>query len=267
MHFTSFALAALVGVAQATKDAVQVQVVSVGKNPQTGKAGLQYWPENIVAAPGSFVQFQFWVGNHTVTQSDFDHPCQPISQIDSTKEGVWSGFVPAAASADKGEIPTYTVQVNDTKPIWLFCSQGKHCQSGMAMVINQNTTANSSRCLSSYKSAAAGVTIPSDSGSGGSGGGDSSSGGGNGGYGGGYGGPQGGYNSTGYPAPSVPDYTSSIQPVPAPAPTSSAGSDAVGTGGLLPTASPTGVQVSGASAFTVSSGLLFTLGACVFALM
>ncbi|MCJ1386576.1 SMP-30 gluconolaconase LRE domain protein [Xylographa soralifera] len=40
----------------------------------------------------------------------------------------------------------FTVTVNDTKPIWIYCAQGAHCESGMAMVINQpaspNTLAN-----------------------------------------------------------------------------------------------------------------------------
>mgnify|MGYP002622331431 FL=1 len=34
-------------------------------------------------------------------------------------------------------IPTYTIQVNDTKPLWLYCAQGRHCQNGMVMVINE----------------------------------------------------------------------------------------------------------------------------------
>ena len=39
-------------------------------------------------------------------------------------------------SANATMVPSYTVVVNDTKPMWLFCSQGKHCQQGMAMVVN-----------------------------------------------------------------------------------------------------------------------------------
>jgi len=33
-------------------------------------------------------------------------------------------------------MPTFTIEVNDTKPIWFYCSQGKHCQSGMVGAIN-----------------------------------------------------------------------------------------------------------------------------------
>jgi plastocyanin len=120
--------------------AVDVQVVSVGQNPMAGMAGqpaLKYYPDNIKAAPGSMVQFQFWAGNHTVTQSDFDHPCTPIHQVNSSIAGIWSSYMPVAAGASKKEIPVFTVMINDTKPIWIYCSQGKHCSAGMSMVINE----------------------------------------------------------------------------------------------------------------------------------
>ena len=82
------------------------------------------------------VQFQFLAGNHTVTQSNFDNPCQPISAF-SNATGFHSGYVPAAASVAAGNIPTYTIMINSTNPIWVYCAQGKHCQAGMSMVINE----------------------------------------------------------------------------------------------------------------------------------
>jgi hypothetical protein len=30
----------------------------------------------------------------------------------------------------------FTITIKDTKPIWIYCAQDKHCESGMAMVIN-----------------------------------------------------------------------------------------------------------------------------------
>ncbi|KKA26345.1 hypothetical protein TD95_005096 [Thielaviopsis punctulata] len=122
----------------------------------SGKTVTKFSPENIKAPVGSVVQFQFMAANHTVTQSDFDSPCIPIS--DSTNAtGFYSGFVPAAAALAKGEIPVYSITINDTKPIWVFCSQAKHCQSGMSMVINENTAANASRSLANYQAAAKSV--------------------------------------------------------------------------------------------------------------
>ena len=46
-------------------------------------------------------------------------------------------FVPAAASQAMGMVATYTIMVNDSRPIWLYCAQAKHCQNGMTMVINE----------------------------------------------------------------------------------------------------------------------------------
>ena len=56
-------------------------------------------------------------------------------------------------TANATSVPSYTVVVNDTKPMWLYCSQAKHCQDGMAMVINPPRN----RTIQDYKAAAAAV--------------------------------------------------------------------------------------------------------------
>ena len=48
--------------------------------------------------------------------------------------GFFSGFMPV--KPDAAMMPSYTIMVNDTKPIWYYCSQGDHCQDGMVGVIN-----------------------------------------------------------------------------------------------------------------------------------
>ncbi|OAQ98723.1 hypothetical protein LLEC1_03309 [Akanthomyces lecanii] len=146
------------------RSAVKVQVVSVGRNPVNNATGLKFWPDKIEAEPGSMVQFQFPTGNHSVVRSDFDNPCKRIDAVNPSALGMFSGFQPAAASVSKGVLPVFTVMVNDTKPMWFYCSQGNHCEEGMALVINENTSANSSRSLENYKKLAAGVS-PSTGGS------------------------------------------------------------------------------------------------------
>lgn len=39
---------------------------------------------------------------------------------------------------DGSQSTTFSITINDTNPIWLYCSQTElsHCQAGMAMVIN-----------------------------------------------------------------------------------------------------------------------------------
>jgi plastocyanin len=155
MYFSQIAILALAAVAEA----VDVQVVSVGRNSVTNATGLKFWPEKITAEPGTMVQFQFWAGNHTVTQSTFDDPCVPIGNVMSNVTGIYSGYQPVEASMSKGMIPTYTIMIKDKKPMWLFCSKAKHCQGGMSMVINENTSANATRSLNNYKSLCSSATV------------------------------------------------------------------------------------------------------------
>lgn len=131
MQFSTLALSALLGVASAQK----VHVVSVGSK----NGSLTFMPDNMKAAAGDMVQFQFRAGNHSVAQSAFDTPCMPMSAAAGSNgtAGIFSGYQPVAASEAMGMIPTYTIMVKDTKPMWFYCTQGKHCQAGMTMVLNE----------------------------------------------------------------------------------------------------------------------------------
>ncbi|CAG8980256.1 hypothetical protein HYALB_00013262 [Hymenoscyphus albidus] len=136
------------GSGSASGAGVKVHVVKVGGNNGT----LKFQPDDIQAAVGDMIQFQFAPNNHSVVQSTFDAPC-------IASGSVYSGYMPVAASAST--TPTYTIMVNDTKPLWFYCSQGKHCQNGMSMVVNVATTGN--KTLAAYKAAAKNVaqaTIP-----------------------------------------------------------------------------------------------------------
>jgi len=146
MQFTTFALTALsIGGALAQT----VHIVSVGSSNGT----TQYFPNNVVADIGDAVQFQYRAGNHTITQSTFDQPCQPIANNSPNVTGFFSGFM-AVAKGDS-TVPTYTIMITNKTPIWVYCSQAKHCQAGMNLVINENTAANASRSLEAYTAAAA----------------------------------------------------------------------------------------------------------------
>jgi len=181
MLFKSFTAAALLSLAQA----LDVQVVSVGLNPVNNATATKFYPEKITAEPGSMVQFQFWTGNHTVTQSNFDNACVPLSTSNASAVGIDSSWMPVADSKAMGQIPVFTIMVNDTKPLWFYCKTGAHCQSGMSMVINENTAANASRSLEEYKTLSEGAT-------GGAAGGDAS---------GGAGGAAGGESNSNKPPP------------------------------------------------------------------
>jgi plastocyanin len=96
---------------------------------------LIFTPEAIAAYPGDQVVYHFNPKNHTVTQSSFAGPCTP-------KEGGFdSGFRPVGSDVAADHRPTYTVYVNDTQPIWVFCGQAgntpnSHCGAGMVHAVN-----------------------------------------------------------------------------------------------------------------------------------
>jgi len=99
-----------------------------------GPGNLTFTPSTVAAQPGDTVTFEFHQKNHTATQSTFNLPCGPMAG------GFNSGFNPVGDNAT--EFPTYTVPVNDTKPVWVYCAQANHCVSGMVFAVNAASTGN-----------------------------------------------------------------------------------------------------------------------------
>ncbi|KAI1269883.1 hypothetical protein F5Y18DRAFT_112516 [Xylariaceae sp. FL1019] len=154
MYFSTVAITTLLGLVSAQK----LHVVSVS----SANKSLTFSPNNLQAAVGEMVQFQFVAGNHSVVQSNFDNPCEPIALHNTSAVGMFSGYMDVAAGESTGMNPVYTMMISATTPIWLYCSQGKHCQAGMTMVINENTAANATRSLSNYNTIAANVATALD---------------------------------------------------------------------------------------------------------
>ncbi|THV44179.1 hypothetical protein BGAL_0709g00030 [Botrytis galanthina] len=160
MHFTQSLLLSALSIstvyAAANTTGSQTHIVRVGQ--ANNSTALRYFPDNISAKVGDTIQFQFAAGNHTVTQSTFDAPCVPISQS-SNNTGVYSGFMNVAAGLNStGMVPVFSMPVKVATPLWFYCSQGKHCQNGMVLVVNENTTANSTRSLANFAALAAKAT-------------------------------------------------------------------------------------------------------------
>lgn len=117
---------------------------------------LVFSPNNITQElPGTIVEFSFNPKNHSVVQSSFDKPCQPLDH------GFSSGFIPTAASPS-GVL--FDIVIPDDKPIWFYCAQttGDHCQKGMVGSINAPTTGNTLEAFISKAAATLGTpsTIP-----------------------------------------------------------------------------------------------------------
>jgi plastocyanin len=106
---------ALVGVAAAANHDIYV-----------GKDGLSFTPDTTTAAVGDSLVFHFYPG-HTVAQGSFDSPCTPAS----------GGFYSGPISASSGEAKEkFVVKVNNTDPMWIYCTIPSHCEAGMVGVIN-----------------------------------------------------------------------------------------------------------------------------------
>jgi len=108
---------------------------------QDGQPGLKFDPQQIVAAKGDIVSFEFRNGNHTVTQSSFANPCAWQLNTATNKTGFNSGFIPFNAAS--GQVGVYSLEVSDPNtPIWFFCGRPPHCKGGMYGAINPPTTGN-----------------------------------------------------------------------------------------------------------------------------
>jgi plastocyanin len=100
-----------------------------------GPGKLVYDPSNITAQAGDTVTFEFRQKNHTATQSTFASPCRALTLTSTSGQvGFDSGFMAVADGATT--FPTYTIQVNDTQPIWVYCKQTGHCGQGMVFSVN-----------------------------------------------------------------------------------------------------------------------------------
>ncbi|CAO2652528.1 Nn.00g008110.m01.CDS01 [Neocucurbitaria sp. VM-36] len=133
---------------------VNTHIVQVGG----ANGSLVFSPNQVKAAPGDLVQFQFHPKNHSVVQSTFDNPCVPIQNIMANKtDAFYSGFMPTNASLGAtSQVLTYTIRVKDEKPVWFYCSQAKHCQAGMVGAINAPATGN--RTMQAFVALAAAAT-------------------------------------------------------------------------------------------------------------
>ncbi|RFU78791.1 hypothetical protein TARUN_3436 [Trichoderma arundinaceum] len=137
MLYTSLAVATLSAVASAKTIRVDV-----------GQGGLNFSPNNIQANVGDILAFWYHPINHSVVAADFASPCKPKAE-----GGFYSGFFPTSSGTNEN---VFEVVVNDTKPIWFYCSQtvGNHCKAGMVGAVN----ANANKTLAQFKAAAAQVS-------------------------------------------------------------------------------------------------------------
>ncbi|KAF8144704.1 hypothetical protein K438DRAFT_1992621 [Mycena galopus ATCC 62051] len=138
--FTRLSLAAAVLAPALSAHAVKILV-------QVGPGGQQtFSPSNITANVGDVVSFTFLTKNHSVTQSSFASPCEPLAG------GVNSGFQFVATT----NAPEFSIAINNaSKPLFFFSAQTvpvNECQRGMVFSINQ--APNSAKSFAAFQAAA-----------------------------------------------------------------------------------------------------------------
>ncbi|KAJ7851252.1 hypothetical protein B0H14DRAFT_2355310 [Mycena olivaceomarginata] len=120
--------------------------VQVGGNPGSPGGVTVFTPSQITAKNNDIISFQFSgvPGNHSVTQSSFGNPCEPLDK------GFDSGWV--SVPQNLSSVPEWNLTItNDAAPIWFFCKQlvsktdpvKPHCNLGMVGVINVQAGKNS----------------------------------------------------------------------------------------------------------------------------
>jgi len=124
--------------------------LSIVHDIDVGNGGLTFTPDHITAKVGDHVNFHFFAGGHSVAQSLFKSPCAP-----SGPKAIYSGFQNPSGSSEEAKL-MFSMRVNTTDPIWLYCSQVEHCQNGMSMVINPPAP-STGKTLAKYQSHSEGV--------------------------------------------------------------------------------------------------------------
>ncbi|KAG9008049.1 hypothetical protein FRB94_013814 [Tulasnella sp. JGI-2019a] len=143
MHFTRSIVALVAATGAALVSAQTTHNVTVGVG------GLVFTPNQITAAVGDTLSFEFHPANHTLTQSTFAAPCSSMAG------GVDSGFMPVAATATA--FPVYSFMIKEVTPLWFYCAQKGHCTQGMVFAVNVNASSPNSfnAFLTNAKSGAA----------------------------------------------------------------------------------------------------------------
>ena len=111
--------------AQTTTDSATNGVHTV----MVGNGGLNFSPSQITAKVGESVEFHFFGPKHSVAQSTFASPCTPASNT-----SFFSGPISTTGTSANDQV--YTITINSTAAIWVYCAVPSHCESGMAAVIN-----------------------------------------------------------------------------------------------------------------------------------
>jgi hypothetical protein len=85
------------------------------------------------------IEFNFYPANHSVVRAEYGFPCIPYEMTGNDKVGFFSGFNAVDKVLDNP--PKYSIKINDTNPIFFYCSAPGSCITyGMVGTINPNAS-------------------------------------------------------------------------------------------------------------------------------
>jgi len=148
---TEMLFAAAVSALSLLSAASAQMTVQVGGTQSAQGGVFQFIPPSFNATNGTTITFKFTgaPGNHSVTQSTFSDPCDPVAG------GFDSGWVFVPPTPALSATPEWNLTItDDTKPIWFFCKQllpSPHCAAGMVGAINAPASGNT---FTAFQSAA-----------------------------------------------------------------------------------------------------------------
>ncbi|KAF8863311.1 hypothetical protein BDZ45DRAFT_798285 [Acephala macrosclerotiorum] len=130
----------LVAAASSASPSTTTSAPATTHSVNVGADGLVFSPPSTTADVGDIVEFRFYPQNHSVARADFgSSACIPYELTGAGKVGFWSGFRPVSVVLSNP--PTFQVLINDTDPIFFYCSAPGACiDDGMVGVINPNKT-------------------------------------------------------------------------------------------------------------------------------
>ncbi|KAH7354623.1 hypothetical protein BKA65DRAFT_496693 [Rhexocercosporidium sp. MPI-PUGE-AT-0058] len=101
--------------------------------------GLNFSPNQVFANKGDIIEYRFYPQNHSVARAAFgSEPCITYELTGPGRVGFWSEFHPVALVLSNP--PIWRLLVNDTDPIFFYCSSLGACLEGMVGVINAKST-------------------------------------------------------------------------------------------------------------------------------
>jgi plastocyanin len=90
-----------------------------------GKAEHKFQPDTVQAEVGDLIVYDFFPPNHSVVRAEYGYPCVPYELTGKGKVGFFSDFHPVDAILD--DPPSFSIRVNDSNPIFFYCSAPGSC--------------------------------------------------------------------------------------------------------------------------------------------